>query len=89
MRSKVRAAVTIAEASAAPVSGATVTVVITTPTGSQLTRSALTNSRGVAAFSVSASPSGTYTFTVTNVVKSGLTYDATANVETTDSIIVP
>ena len=89
VRSSVRASVTIADANAVRVAGATVTVVITTPTGSQLTSSRSTNSRGVAAFSAPASPSGTYTFTVTNVVKSGLTYDASANVETTDSIIVP
>ena len=74
---------------AAPVAGATVTVVITTPNGSEVTRSRSTNSQGVAPFSVSARTSGTYTFTVTNAVKTGLTYDPAANAETTDSITVP
>ncbi|MHC4693152.1 MAG: S8 family serine peptidase, partial [Planctomycetota bacterium] len=34
-------------------------------------------------------PSGTFTFTVDNITKSGWTYDSGANVETSDSITVP
>jgi hypothetical protein len=89
VRTTVRASVTISDANAAPVRGATVTVVVTKPDGSQVTLSRPTNPQGVAAFSTPARPSGTYTFTVSNVVKAGLTYDPAANAETSDSITVP
>jgi hypothetical protein len=85
----VQATVSIQDASGALVSGATVTVVVTKPGGSQVTLTGTTGTPGTASFSTSATASGTYTFTVTGVVKTGLTYDSAANAETSDSVVVP
>jgi hypothetical protein len=85
----IRTAVVIRDAGNAAVSDASVTVVITKPGGSQETQTRPTNARGKATFSTTATTSGTYTFTVTGVVKSGFTYDPSANSETSDSIVVP
>jgi hypothetical protein len=88
-RSQVQATVTITDSANAPVSGAAVTVVITKPGGSQATLTRTTNAQGRATFSTALAGSGTYTFAVTAVLKTGLTYDPTANVETSDSVTVP
>jgi hypothetical protein len=88
-RSLVQATVTIKDAAGVPVPGASVTVVIDKPGGSQVTVTRPTNIQGKASVSTSATASGTYTFTVTGVVKTGITYDPGANAETSDSITVP
>lgn len=79
------ATVTIVDENGSPVSGATVTVKLTSPfTG---TASANTNSAGQVTFVTSwVYGGGTFTVQVTNVAKSGWTYDSSANVETIDSI---
>lgn len=66
--------VTVRDESGNLVSAATVFVRWTRPNGSQVTQSAQTNSNGVASFSTS-SGRGTYTLEVTNITKSGMTFD--------------
>jgi hypothetical protein len=85
----VRARVTIHDANDAVVSGAAVTVAITVPGGSQTMATRTTNARGRASFSTPATASGTYTFRVTDVTRAGHTYDPAANLETSDSVVVP
>jgi hypothetical protein len=85
----VQARVTIVDAGGAPVPSAAVTVVITVPGGAQSTVTRTTNAQGRAGFSTPRTASGTYTFAVTAVTRTGLTYDPSANVETSDSIVVP
>jgi hypothetical protein len=84
----VRATITIQDANNTAVSGAAVTSTVTQPNGAQVTRKATTNSNGRAVISINSRRTGTYTFTVTNVIKPGWTYDPAANVETSDSIRV-
>ena len=82
---KGRAVVVIKDASGNPVSGATVTGQFT---GSyNQTRTATTDATGTATLTTTAAVSGTVTFTfcVTDVTKSGATYNSSANVETCDS----
>jgi hypothetical protein len=88
-RNNVRATVKVVDASGVALSGATVSLTINKPGGTQLLLSRATNRRGEAVFSGGAAVSGTYTFTVTNVVKSGQTYDPASNVETSDTLVVP
>ncbi len=71
--------VTVRNGSNAAVSGATVAVRWTKPGGSTGTQTATTNTNGVAAFSTSGA-TGTYTLTVTNIVKTGTTFDAAHSV---------
>ncbi|MEX2315067.1 MAG: S8 family serine peptidase [Thermomicrobiales bacterium] len=76
------------KANGVAVSGATVTVQFTYPNGVTQTQSANTSSAGVATFARSATLTGVYTVTVTNVTKSGSTYDADGNTITTKSLTV-
>jgi hypothetical protein len=85
----VSAAVTIVDASEAPVPGATVNVNVTLPNNSVVGRVGTTNASGMATVSVNNAVSGTYTFTVTDVSKTGSTYAPASNVETSDVIVVP
>ena len=73
--------VTVRTSSGSAVSGATVAITWRLPNGSSLAQSALTNSSGVASFSVR-SGRGTYTLTVTGVTKNGYTFDAANSVLT-------
>jgi PKD repeat protein len=80
-----QAVVTVVDAAGKPVSG-----VVVNGTWSGLvtgTARGTTDSKGARTFqsAYSASP-GTFTFTVTGLARSGYTYDAAANVETSDSI---
>jgi endo-1,3-1,4-beta-glycanase ExoK len=80
------ALVTILNGAGQPVSGATVKGVwsglVTNGDGSKVT-----GTNGTALFySGRSSSSGTFTFCVTGVTKTGMTYDASANVETCDSV---
>jgi hypothetical protein len=87
-KNQVRAVITIQDANHAPVSAATVAVTITLPNGTHVNRTANTNTNGDATISITKRQNGTYTFTVTNVTKTGWTYDPAANVERSDSITV-
>jgi hypothetical protein len=83
-----QALVTIVDANNAPVASATVSGQFTGATNN--TCSEVTNGSGQATCTSSGvSGGGTWTFCVTNVVKSGWTYNANANVETCDSITAP
>jgi hypothetical protein len=84
----VKASVSIADNTGAPVGGAAVTVSITRPGGTQLTQTKTTTTAGSAVFRTPSTGPGTYTFTVTKVSKAGFTYDSTANTETSDSITI-
>ncbi len=70
-------------------SGATVYLDMTLPDGSHSTGSADTGSDGTVTFVYKQGGKGTYESTVTNVVKSGYTYDSSSNVETSETLTVP
>jgi len=70
------------------VGGASVTIEYTDPNGSKSSATATTGTSGSATFSRSVSSKGTYTVTVTNVTKSGYTYNATGNTVSSTSITV-
>ncbi len=86
---RVRATVTIRDAGNAAVSGAAVTTQIKTPNGQIITRTGNTNPAGLFAQTITSRQHGTYTVTVTNVSKTGATYDPASNVETSDSVTIP
>src|SRR5271157_3875344 len=70
-------------------SGVTVTIQLTTPSGTKYTLSGTTGSGGTVQLMKSCSKtSGTYTSTVTNLVKSGWVYNSTKNVVTSKSLVV-
>ena len=77
----VNGTVTVTDAAGAKQSGANVTVTWTLPGGATQSQSALTDRRGNAKFSISGA-SGTYTLTVTDIAKSGYSFDATQGVTT-------
>lgn len=81
--------VSIQDTTGTNVSGATVSVDVTLPNGRHRTTQVATNASGKAKVSFVSSLHGTFTFCVTDVTKTGYTYDPTQNVETCDSIIVP
>ena len=81
--------VTIVDATGAPVPEATVYVDMTLPDKSTVSGSGETNGGGTVTFKLKSRQTDTYISTVTDVVKDGWTYDSGANVETSDSIIVP
>lgn len=60
-----------------PVSGASVSVIVTFPSGSTQSRTGTTNSSGEVTFQFNSAPNGCYRTDVTNVVASGLTFDGT------------
>lgn len=71
----------VKDASGKAVQNATVTIRWTLPGGGTQSKSVVTNSLGRAAFNVSGAR-GTYTLTVTNVVKSGYVFDGAGSVLT-------
>jgi hypothetical protein len=73
--------VTVRTTSGAAVSGATVFITWRLPNGSTVSQSVATNSSGVATFTAR-SGRGTYTLTVTNVTKTGYTFDAAGSILT-------
>jgi hypothetical protein len=87
-RDAVNAKVSVKDQAGAVVAGASVTVMLTKPDGSHVTSTRTTNATGRASFSGTVSGPGAYTFTVTDVAKTGLTYDPTANTETSDTVVV-
>ena len=78
------ASVTIVDETGAPVSAATVSGFFNAPNGR--TRTGTTNASGVAVISSAKTktPPANWCFTVTNVTKTGETYDPSQNVETSD-----
>jgi hypothetical protein len=88
-RNRVGTEVTIQDTGNAPVSGATVALDVTAPNGRHRTVQGTTDVNGKTRVSVLTSLRGTFTFCVTDVTKTDYTYDATQNVETCDSIVVP
>jgi Zn-dependent metalloprotease len=81
--------VTIKDANNSPVSGATVSLQMTLPSGSTASGSADTDSDGTVTFSLMSKQTGTYTSEVTNVTHASLIYEPGANVETSESLAVP
>jgi len=71
------------------VSDATVYLDTTLPDGSVQSFSGTTGSDGTVTFSLKSKLTGTYTSTVTDVVKEGWVYDSSSNVETSESLTVP
>ena len=68
---------------------ATVYLDTTLPDGSVKSFIGTTGSDGMVTFGVKSKLTGTYTSTVTDVVKEGWTYDPLSNVETSESLTVP
>ena len=66
--------VTVTDENSGPVSGASVSITWSLPDGTAQTQSAATNHSGVASFSIKGG-TGTYTLTITNIAKSGFTFD--------------
>ncbi len=84
--------VKVVDQSGNPVSGASVTTVMLKPDGTTWnTQTVITNSDGWALFSKSTQKNnakGTYTINVTNVVKSGATYDSGANAKSSTTFVL-
>ena len=74
--------VTIVDRNSVSVPEATVYLVTTLPGGSTVSDSGSTNGEGSVTFKLRSKQAGTYISTVTNVEKSGWTYDPNANIET-------
>jgi len=86
---KITAAVTVHDQAHAPAAGATVYGTWTLPNGKRSYKTAVTDSGGVATLSVSGKK-GTYELCVTNLVKTGYTYNSDANEHLScESIVVP
>jgi hypothetical protein len=74
-RVNVSAHVTVRDAANTAVPGANVSVTWRKPDGTSITQTALTGGSGAASFNVSGGR-GTYTLTVTNLAKTGYTFDS-------------
>ena len=86
---KLRAVITVHDQAHAKAAGVTVYGTWTLPNGRQVSRTAVTTALGKASIPVSGK-AGTYQFCVTNLVKSGYTYDSGANeVPACQTIVVP
>jgi len=81
--------VTIVDEGGAPVLGATVDLLMNLPGGGTATGSAETLADGTVTFSYKSKSTGTYTSKVTDVTHATLTYDDTANVQTSETLGVP
>jgi PKD repeat protein len=73
--------VAVRDAAGTAVSGVNVTIIWRKPDGTSATQSALTGASGMASFSVSGGR-GSYTLTVTNLARSGYTFDAAGSLLT-------
>ncbi|HEX4666621.1 MAG TPA: IPT/TIG domain-containing protein [Chthoniobacterales bacterium] len=73
--------VTVTDGNGAAVSGATVAVTWKLPSGQTLNQSVATNARGLAVFNAT-DVAGTYTINVTNITKTGYTFDSANSVLT-------
>jgi hypothetical protein len=86
---RVGARVLIAGDAGAPVSGATVAVSVTLPSGRITHVRLTTGAHGTARASRLSSQTGTYIFCVADVRKTGYAYDPTHNVRTCASVTIP
>ena len=87
---KIYTTVKIVDSSDNPVNGATVYIKTTLPGNSEVSYNGITSSDGTVTFMYgSTKQTGTYMSTVTNVVKTGWTYDPYSNVETSEQLQVP
>jgi hypothetical protein len=80
--------VTVYDGAGNPLEGVTVSIDLDLPGGSTASGTADTGSDGSVTFTYEEGDSGTYVATVTNLEKSGYTYDSDSNVETSESIYV-
>ena len=71
-----------------PLEGVTVYLELTLPSGSIASGSADTGADGTVTFVYERGGTGTYTATVTNLEKTGYTYDSNSNVETSETLVV-
>jgi len=76
------------KANGAAVSSATVTLEFRYPNGSRYTQTVRTSSSGTVSVTRNVTAKGAYTVTVTNVTKSGSTYNPAGNVITTRSVTI-
>lgn len=81
--------VTIQDTTEAPVAGAIVSLETTQPDGKVVSDTGTTGDDGSVTLKLKSSQTGEYTSTVTAVGKDGWEYDATANVETSETLNVP
>ncbi len=81
--------VTVHDGTGSPLSGVTVYLDMTLPDGSHATGNADTGTDGTVTFVYQRGGTGTYTSTVTNLVKTGYTYNSADNVETSETLTVP
>ena len=77
----VNGAITVRDGNGAAAASAAVDATWTLPDGTTQSQSVMTNSRGIANFSVR-SGRGTFTLTETNISKSGFTFDSANSVLT-------
>jgi len=85
---EVSADITIKDQDGDPMDGATVSVQWTLPNGRLVNRQQVTGATGVASFDIR-SKAGTYKICVTDVAKTGWTYDPSQNVKTCETLAVP
>lgn len=85
---KIYTRVTIVDNNGNPVSGATVDVTTTMPSGTA-TGSGPTAADGTVTFNLMSKQAGTYISEVTNVTHTSYTYDPDSNLETSESLSVP
>lgn len=78
--------VTVFDESGNPLAGVTVYLSMNLPGDIPATGSADTGSDGSVTFVYESGPSGTYTSTITNLVKTDYTYESSMNVETSESL---
>jgi N-acetylmuramoyl-L-alanine amidase len=81
--------VTIHDGGGAPVVGATVSLATTQPDGTLVRETGTTGEAGTASFLFRTRQTGEFLSTIWDVGKLGWAYDASANVETAESITVP
>jgi inhibitor of cysteine peptidase len=81
--------IAIVDENGSVVAGAVVSLEMTLPDGGVATGSAETGSDGTVTFSLKTKVTGTFISEVTNVTHSDFTYNASSNVETSESLVVP
>jgi hypothetical protein len=82
--------VTVHDSNGNPLASVAVTITLTTPGGNSYTLTQNTESNGQVVFTIEKADrvSGTYSATVDDLSLSSYVYDPSANIETTDSVIV-
>ena len=78
---KAQGRVTVQDANGALLAGATVAITWKVPSGATVSQTATTSAKGLASFSTT-DIAGSYTLTVTNITKTGYTFDAANSVLT-------